>query len=223
MFIATDKADVVELGVFPMTNYFKAFWIFLLGSVFGFVVETVWCVYRHGRLEMRSSMVFGPFTVIYGLGALILYLGLSYLKQNSLFQIIIFGAVAGTAVEFVSSYLQEKIVGSVSWDYSAKPFNIGGRVCLLYSVYWGVLAIAWCKKLQPIFEKLIKRIPPRIYKPLTITLTVLIAVDVVISVAAVARWGMRLSGVPASGSITFIIDSLFPNHFMEALYPNMLW
>jgi uncharacterized membrane protein len=204
-------------------DFFKTFWIFLLGSVFGFVVETIWCVYRHGRLEMRSSMVFGPFTVIYGLGALVLYLGFFFIKQSSFTSVVIFGAIAGTVVEFVCSYVQETVVGSVSWDYSAKPFNIGGRVCLLYSVYWGVLAIAWCKALQPIFEKLIKRIPSRIYRPLTITLTVIIAADIVVSVAAVARWGMRLDGVPASGSITFIIDSLFPNHFMEALYPNMLW
>jgi uncharacterized membrane protein len=201
----------------------KVFWIFLLGSVFGFIVETIWCVYRHGRIEFRSSMVFGPFTVIYGFGALVMYLGMSYLKRNSFLEMIIFGAIAGTLVEFVCSYVQEKMVGSVSWDYSAKPFNIGGRVCLLYSVYWGVLAIAWSKGLQPIFEKLIKRIPARIFRPLTITLAVFIAVDIAISVAAVARWGMRLDGVPASGMITILIDSLFPNHFMETVYPNMLW
>jgi hypothetical protein len=73
------------------------------------------------------------------------------------------------------------------------------------------------------FEKIIKKIPQRIFKPLTIALAVFIAVDIVVSVAAVARWGMRLDGVPAGGTITYLIDSLFPNQFMEMVYPNMLW
>jgi uncharacterized membrane protein len=168
-------------------------------------------------------MVLGPFTVIYGIGALILYIGLSKIDGKKLPRVFLFGALAGTAVEFFASFFQEAVVGSVSWDYSSKPLNIGGRVCLLYSVYWGLLAILWCKAIQPLFVKMIARIPKRFYRPLTIGLAVFLAVNIVISLAAVYRWGTRMDGVPPSGLITTVLDSLFPDDFMQAVYSNMLW
>lgn len=147
----------------------------------------------------------------------------SHLTQNNLLHMFVFGAVAGTVVEYLGSFVQETFFGSVSWDYSNVPFNIGGRVCLLYSVFWGLLAILWFKSVQPLFLKLILKIPARIRKPLTCALAMFLILDIVVSIAAVSRWGLRLEGMPSINGVTAVLDTLFPNEFMTKIYPNMLW
>lgn len=204
-------------------DLYQVFWIFLIGSVVGFVVETVWCLIRNGRVECRSSMILGPFTAVYGFGALVLYFGNRFLAKNNILHIFFYGAAASTVVEYFCSLFQETLFGSVSWDYSSQPFNIDGRVSLLYSIFWGLLAILWFMTIQPAFEALISKIPARIYKPLTRWLAVFLVLDAVISIAAVTRWGMRLDGIPSANIIAETLDKLFPNEFMTKIYTNMRW
>lgn len=218
-----ENMNTGKAAYFQKLNLYKAFWIFLIGSIIGFFVETIWCLIRNGRIECRSSMIFGTFNVVYGIGALVLYFGKRIAAKNNKLHIFVYGAAVSTVVEYVCSLFQEILFGSVSWDYSNQPFNIGGRVSLLYSFFGGLLAILWFIAIQPLFEKLIAKIPSQIYKPLTLGLTVFIILDVVISVAAVARWGMRLDGIPSANIVTATLDRLFPNEFMIRIYPNMLW
>lgn len=205
-------------------DFYKLFWIFLIGSVIGFIIETMWHFVRSGRIECRSSMIIGPFTVVYGIGALVLYIGTKQFSgKNKILHIFVFGFISGSVVEYLCSLIQELLCGSVSWDYSNQVINIGGRICMLYSVFWGLLAVLWFVAIQPVFEKLISRIPTRTYKRLTLWLAVFILIDIAISIAAVARWGMRLDGMPANNVIMMMLDKLFPNEFMSTIYPNMLW
>lgn len=118
-------------------NFYKFFWIFTIGSVIGFVVETIWCLVTNGHFEVRSSFVLGPFTIVYGIGAVVLYLGLRKVDRSKTGRIFLFGVVGGTVVELIASWIQEVAFGTVSWDYSNLPLNINGRVCLLCSVFWG--------------------------------------------------------------------------------------
>lgn len=202
---------------------YEAFWIFLTGSVVGFTVEILWCVIRTGRLENRASMIFGPFSAIYGIAAVTLYLISIYANKNNLLHIFAFGAAGLTLMEYFCSLFQEVLFGSVSWDYSHRSFNIGGRVCLMYSFIWGLLAILWVVMIQPGFGLFISKIPARIYKPLTWGLAVFIVIDIAVSAAAVSRWGMRIGGIHPAGAIAETIDKLFPNEFMVKIYPNMFW
>jgi len=202
-------------------NFYKLFWTFTYGSIIGFVVETIWCLIRNGRFEVRSSFVFGPFSVIYGIGALALYLALRKISSKKPLHIFLVGMVAGTAIEHLCSWVQEMAFGTVSWDYSNVPLNIGGRVCLLYSVFWGLLAILWGKYLQPAMEKSISKIPNRIGKPLTYALLAFFIIVSIISIAAVSRWMMRIDGIPANGIISMLLDQFFHNDFMEIIYSNM--
>jgi uncharacterized membrane protein len=205
-------------------DFFKGFWVFLICSIVGFFVETVWCICKHGCFQSRSSMVFGPFTAVYGICALALFYAAKYFSgKNRALRIFIYGAIAGTAVEYLSSLAQETIVGSVSWDYSARILNIGGRVCLLYSIFWGLMSVLCDKVVLPALNKFITGIPARLYKPLTIGLAVFMLINIIVSTIAVARWGMRLDGVPAGSRAALIIDQIFPNEFMASVYPNMRW
>jgi len=202
-------------------NFYKLFWISTMGSILGYIVETFWCLLRNGHYECRSSLVFGPFNLIYGIGALVLYLGLHKINSNSHVRIFVFGMAAGTVVEYICSLVQEIAFGTASWNYSRVPFNIGGRICLPYSLFWGGIALLWVYYLLPLFENVIAKIPNSIGRHLTWILLVLLFLDAVITIAAVVRWTTRIQGSPAVDVVSMFLDRLFPDVRMESIFANM--
>lgn len=202
---------------------YMPFWIFLIGSVLGFIIETIWRFAVSGGFEYHSSLMFAPITVIYGMGALLLYIGCRHIGKNRTLHIFVFGAAASTAIEYFSSLFQELIFGSVSWDYSDVFLNIGGRVCLTLSIIWGVLAVLWAAWIQPLFEKIILKIPERVQKPLTWVIIAFLILNAMISIAAVTRWGARLEAVAPTNLLGLILDRLFPDEWMVKFYPSMNW
>lgn len=202
-------------------DLYTVFWMFIVGSVAGYVVETIFAFIKTGQYQNRSSMLVSPFNVIYGVGALVLYIGLHRISRKNTAHIFLFGMVSGTAIEYFLSWAQQAVFGTVSWDYSVLPLNIGGRVSLLFALFWGALAILWVKAFQPLLERMIAVIPKRIGKHIAVCLLIFLVLDVLISVIAVARWGARLDGVPAGSAVVEIVDRLFPNSFMEKVYYSM--
>ena len=201
-------------------NFYKCFWIFLIGSFYGFVVETIFCLAKNGYLAYRSNILFTPLNTVYGLGALLLYICL-YKIKNNIPLLFVVGTVAGTVVEYLCSWVQQMAFGSVSWDYSHLPLNINGRVCLLYSVFWGLLAIAWAKFLQPALDKSIAKIPDKIGRPLTWILFTSIAIVAVLTIVAVVRWNLRTNGIEASYQLTMWVDHRFPDTYMQNVFNNL--
>lgn len=204
-------------------NFYKLFWIFFIGCFLGVVIETVWCLVKRGHYESRVGLIYGPFNLVYGFGALAMAVGLHWLRKKRKLYIFLGGFVTGSVVEYVCSFVQEKMFGSVSWDYSALPFNLSGRINLLYSVFWGLLAILWIKILYPLLSLLIMKIPDRVGKILTYALLVFLIFDTLMSALAVIRWQARISG--RAGGATSVIwkffDEHYPNKKMKRIYPNM--
>ena len=201
---------------------YRLFWLFVVGSIAGFFVETAWCFAKYGHIENRSSLVVGPFNLVYGLGALAMHLSISLIKNKNNFSIFLVGVVTGTAVEYFCSLFQEKVFGTVSWNYSSTALNIGGRVCLIYSIYWGILAVAWVHIIYPCFDRLINKMPHLFGKKTAKYLFVFIVVAALLSGAAVSRWMSRANNVPANDAVEEVLDRVFPDSSMEAIYPNMV-
>ncbi|MDR0848249.1 MAG: putative ABC transporter permease [Propionibacteriaceae bacterium] len=213
--LATARSTKIDL--------YQSFWMSVIGSVAGFCVETIYCLVKYGRLESRTSLLLIPFTVVYGAGAVALYLVLRNIDKSKLPSVFVIGALTGSVVEFLFSFLEEKIFGTVSWDYSGRFLSIGGRVCFWSAIMWGALSIAWVLLIQPLFQKLIAKIPATAFKALTWRLFAFIALNAVISIAAVARWNMRLNGSSASNVVLVALDALFPDQMMSQIYPNMVF
>ena len=106
---------------------------FVIYSFLGFCLETVYGILTKGVLESRQSFLYGPFCGIYGLGAVVMIVLLQYFKKNN-YTIFFGGYVIGSGIEYVVSLIGEKLLHVKWWDYSSEPFNIGGRVCLFYSL-----------------------------------------------------------------------------------------
>ena len=198
----------------------KIVWIFLICCVCGFIVETIWCLIRHGYIESRKSLVYGPLSVAYGIGGVILTLALYKLKNSSNIKIFITAFVVGTATEYICSLGQEIVFGSVAWDYSNVPLNINGRVCLLYSLFWGFLGILWIKVIYPHMSVLIEKIPLKAGNLLTWAFIIFFVFDCFMSATAALRMDERANGEAPSNSFEVFLDNHFDDQRMHSIYAN---
>ena len=165
--------------------------------------------------------MYGPFNLLYGVGAVTLSVCLfRYRNRSSLFSFF-GGMIVGSVVEYVCSWGQEMLFGSTSWDYSALPFNLNGRICLLYSVFWGLLGVLWMKNLYPRIARWILKLPDRFGRILTVALAVFMVVNGVVTLLAVDRWSERLDGAPAVTAVDRFMDDRFPDARMERVFANM--
>lgn len=202
-------------------NIYKLLLVCFIGSFLGVVVELIWCLITNGYLESRSGLVYGPFNLLYGIGALTLLVALYSFRNRGSWLSFLWGMLIGSAVEYVCSWLQEMAFGSRSWDYSNMPFNINGRICLLYSVFWGLLGILWIKSLYPRVAKLILKIPNKIGKIATWILLVFFIINAIVTCCAIMRWNQRINNIEPKNSIGQFIDNRFTDERMERIFPNM--
>ena len=203
------------------TNYYKLFLIFFVGSFAGVMVELLWCLVTRGYLESRSGLVYGPFNILYGAGAVLLTVTLYRVRNRGRWLSFLGSMLVGSALEYFCSWGQELVLGSRSWDYSNMPFNLNGRICLLYSIFWGILGVLWIKKIYPRMAQWILRIPNRIGKIITWVLTGFMVFNMVVSGCAMARWAQRVHGVEATTRFAQFMDERFPDERMERIYANM--
>ena len=204
-------------------NFYKLFWMFFICCFLGVVIETVFCLVTTGRLMQRTGLVWGPFNLIYGIGAVLLTICLRPLIGKSDRWIFIGGAVLGGAFEYLCSWLQEKILGTVSWDYSEYRFNLNGRINLLYCLFWGVLALVWIKEIYPRLNGWIERHVPRIYGvTLSWILVVFMLLNTAVSGMAVFRQAQRYDGIPATSGWQQLMDEKYPDEKLAKIYPSMV-
>lgn len=199
----------------------KLFYLFVIGSFIGTILETIWAFCVDGHFEMRVGMVYGPFIPVYGGGACFLTAALYKLYKLNDTLVFVISAFVGAGFEYFCSWLQEQMFGTVSWDYSDTPFNLDGRTNLMYALIWGFLGLVWVRYLYPWTAKLIEKIPKRAGAIITTFLIVFMAFNGFVSVTATARWTHRTEGVPASNSFEEYLDEKFDNEKMEFLFPGM--
>ncbi|MCD7775797.1 MAG: putative ABC transporter permease [Firmicutes bacterium] len=209
-------------------NFYKLALLCIIGSFVGVVIELIWCMVSNGYIESRSGLVFGPFNILYGIGAVALTMALYKFRNCNVWISFFSGMLVGSIVEYVCSWAQELVMGSRSWDYSNMPFNINGRICLLYSAFWGILGVLWIKDLYPRFASLIVKIPNMIGKIITWVLVVFMVANCVVSLGAVVRWSERVHKVDSESSVIGVtlaefFDDAFPNDKMSEIYANMVF
>ena len=202
-------------------SLYKLLLVCFVGSFAGVVMETIWCLLRYGYYESRAGLVYGPFNLLYGFGAVVLTVALYRFRNRGYWLSLLSGMAVGSAVEYLCSWAQEALLGSRSWDYSAMPFNLNGRICLMYSFFWGLLGVLWIKDLYPRMAKWILKLPNRAGKILTWVLTAFLVVNSLISCVAVWRWAERVEGHPAPNGFWELVDERFPDERMERVFANM--
>jgi uncharacterized membrane protein len=165
--------------------------------------------------------VWGQFSLVWGValagGTAMLY---RYRHRSDGF-LFLFGFFAGGVFEYFCSVFTELAFGTVFWDYSDYPFNLGGRINLLYCFFWGIAGVVWLKKVYPLLSDWIERIPQRLGKVLVWGLSVFMAVNMAVTCAAMARYSHRSQEVPPQNAVEYLIDIVFDDQWMEKRYQNL--
>lgn len=203
-------------------SFYKLVALFFIGAFLGDITETVFCLITMGRLMSRSSVVYGPFSIVWGLGCSLLTLFLYRYRGKSDRSIFLAGTLLGGAYEYICSVFTELVFGTVFWDYSGFAFNLGGRINLLYCFFWGIAAVIWLKGIYPLLSRWIERIPRRAGTILFNILIVFMLVNIVVSSLALARYTERHTET-AEAELTDLdrfLDSRFDDERMERIYPN---
>lgn len=134
------------------------FWYFLFYSFVGFLLEVLFTRITRGEKKDRKCMLFLPLCPVYGLGALLI-VHLPAAVRHRPVLLFFLGALAATAAEYVMDWFYETALGVRFWDYSGMPWNLNGRVCLLFSGMWGLLALALVLWVHPAVIRWVSAIP----------------------------------------------------------------
>ncbi len=167
---------------------------FIIYSIIGYIIETIFGIITKGVWESRQSFLYGPFCAIYGLGAVIMILALQNFSQNNN-RLFFGGFIVGSIVEYVVSWIGEVILNVKWWDYSNMPLNLNGRICVFFSIFWGLLAIYLMSYINPRVDRLIEWIKSKIkinkLKVITVLTTAFLFIDFILTGVALEYFIVR--------------------------------
>lgn len=216
----TDNTNVIANKESITHKLIKIFWIFIIGSVLGYIIEMIVGLVQNGHFVSRKGLLYGPFIQVYGVGLVVYYLVISRIKNNGLIKIFILSMILGGTVEYLFSFFQENWFGTVSWDYSNLWFNINGRTSLLHCLYWGTGGVLFVKFILPLIDKLNNWCSRANFRYATTFLVLFITFDVIISGMAGARQLERRNNIAASGYMDTFFDKYYPDEKLKEIYSN---
>lgn len=202
-------------------NIYKLVWVFAIGCMLGYVAEMLWCYLKHGYFESRKGVIYGPISPVYGFGAVILTLTLNPIANVNGIFIFLACAVIGALFEYICSLFQEKVFGTISWEYSHTPLNLNGRTNASFAVCWGFLGLIFIRNTYPYISGFIENIPNHIGIPLTWCIAAFFLWDLIISSLAVNRQRQRRENIEINNSLTRFLDNHYPDERLEKIYANM--
>lgn len=177
-----------------MYNICLYFFMFYCYSIMGWLVECLACSIEHKEIVHDRGFLIGPYCPIYGYGAMYMYFFLSryYHEPITLFVM----AVVGTSIlEYVTSFVMEKIFKARWWDYSNQRFNLEGRICLKNSILFGILGIAFIYVINPFFLFTVKKIPEIILIVISIILFISFLLDNILTFIIMNGLKNKLSNI----------------------------
>ena len=202
-------------------SFYKLVSLFFIGAFLGDITETIFCLITAGKLMSRSSVVYGPFSIVWGLGCAFLTAILYRIRNKNDSYIFIAGTLLGGVYEYICSVFTELVFGTVFWDYSKFAFNLGGRINLLYCFFWGIAAVVWMKLLYPRLSAWIEKIPMKAGKIICTVMLVFMIFDCLLSAMALDRYTERnTTGKQAQNEVESFLDKHFGDERMERIYPN---
>lgn len=204
----------------------KLFLIFVIGSIFGALYEQILNLVKiylkTGNIvwELRRGVIYGPFSPIYGLGAVLIVYFL--IKPNySKIKTFIYGSLLGGAFEYTISLLQEIFTHTTSWDYSNHFLNINGRTTIPFMIVWGLFTLIFAKLVYPFLSNSIEKIPLNIGNIIFYILLIFLIIDMFISWTALIRSALRRNDFKPLTPVGRIYDKVYPDEVLEEKFPNM--
>ena len=202
-------------------GFYQYIIIFVVASVLGLILETVYMYALYGVVESRVGLVWGPFSPLYGFGAVLLTAVLWPLRNQPTWMIFVISAGIGGILEQIAGWGMETVMHAWSWSYLHFPDHITQWVAWRFLIMWGVLGLAWCKLIMP--EMLFRIGEPTTRRQAVVAglLTAFIALDVSITVMCFYRAGKRQEGIPPQNVFEEYIDRHFGDDFISDTFENI--
>ena len=169
-----------------MNTFLYYFFIFIIYTFLGWVLEVAFIFIKTKRFVNRGFLI-GPACPIYGFGALIMMFYLTQYKDEP-FTVFIMGAFICSTLEYITSYIMEKIFKARWWDYSEKKFNVNGRICLTYAFLFGLCGVIMICFTNPIIIYLLNLIPENIMMIISSSFLIIFITDVLVSFNIISKF-----------------------------------
>ncbi len=158
-----------------MENFLYWFLIFIIYSFFGWIIETTLVLVKNRKFVNRGFMI-GCYCPVYGVSALLMIFFLSKYKDDALV-LFILSVFISSSIEYITSYIMEKIFKARWWDYSKKLFNVNGRICLVNSLFFGIFGILLICYVHPFISNLVSSLSSEYFYVLSASLLTLFIID----------------------------------------------
>lgn len=192
----------------------KAFWLYMVGNILGFLMEGFWCKLKYGRWESHVVSMIGPFCLLYGFGAAIFYLCSRKLKNQNIFTQFLFSCLVGDVVEYICGYFLEHAFGMRAWYYGRYFLNINGYICLFMTVAWGIVGLLFIYFVMPFWDKFYEKIKGKFLTKICYALALIMFADFMFTMVCITRWANRHKGYESHNKVINIIDKKYDDDFM---------
>lgn len=205
------------------THFSQLVWVFMIMSVAGLVGETLQHYVAFGAWESRAGLIWGPFSPIYGLAAVIMTVLLEPLQNRGIPLLLVAGGLIGGALEYFASWAMETYWGVVAWSYLEIPLNFDGRTDIFHMLIWGCLGVLWVKVGLPLCQKAFDHISlsSTLYRVCSVFLSVYLVLDIAMTVFVLLRADARTADIPPQNAFEQYCDDVYPNEVLSARFQNM--
>lgn len=213
------KSTLLNDGGSKKLCFYKIVFIYVLGGCVGTVWETIVNLVCGDGFVFCNGSIFTPFNLVYGIGAVVIIACLK--NRERWYDVFLIGMFGGGAVEYILSFLEELVLGTRSWNYSTYFMNINGRTTIPYMVVWGLLCLFVIYVVYRPLDRKLSKMNVKTATIIAIVLTVIIALDLIVTVSAMLRYTARHAGSAALTPIGEFIDRVFDDAFMQLRFPKM--
>lgn len=196
------------------------FWLFILGSIIGYIFEMIVVLFQKGYFESRQGLIYGPFTPVYGIGMVVYYLILNSINTQNKMEVFFVTMLLGGITEYLCSFVQEKAFGTISWDYSYLRFHLNGRTSLLHCTYWGIAGVLYKICIVPKIEQWRKLIDRKSLQIITSFVLIFMIFNITISCVAAERQTERKRNIEPKDKLDVFLDEYYPDEIMDKIFAN---
>lgn len=198
-----------------MSIYYSILYFFVYGFL-GWCTEVIFAAFKQHRFVNRGFLN-GPICPIYGVGVTLVIACLEAFQSNLLL-LYISSVILVTVLEGITGWAMDKLFHNKWWDYSKLPFNIGGYVCLLFSLIWGVACVFIVYFVHPLIHQVLSLIPHTAGIALIVILGIALLSDMIVTTSAIVKFNQYLE------LLKHITDELhaISNQIGAELYQNVM-
>lgn len=199
---------------FTIDNYIL---IFVIGSIAGWIFETIIYLFRYHQFCSVQCVLYGPFIPVYGIGA-ILFMFIYY-KIKNLKVFFLIAMFAGAFLEFLYSYCQEKLFGTVFWEYNDYFLNIQGRTSIVHAIFWGIIGFLFIRYLLPLIFSITEKISNKVLKNIIVIFIIaFMTFNFIMTFLTSYREYERNRNILPKNKLDVLLDKYYPNEKLQAIY-----